>query len=355
MKNKFILTGGLFFLSGCSSIPLPGENGWESQETIQMREHHVLVEKIIAAEPEPVIKDTCAILPKPTKFSTEAQFAVYFLGYSNCQLIAGNEITPPTIGQTALQELESTRRAEIEKRGRVAGMIKDTALGFLSAGVDLHIASENRKSNEKIAKLQFREDDPVQPTITVHGDYSVGDGAGNDRDNDKSVDNRDLSTTDSNDQTTTTTDSRDLSTVDSNDDYSQTHTTDSNDQTTTTTDSRDLSDHRQTHTTTTNPAPAAPDPEAGGPDSEGTTTRAPSNTPNPFEDTCAGKFNTVECWAHYYDWERSLVDAAPFCNSQVPTDVAMCTKKLGDIDTLEKQREQLIRTGTVRPEIPGAN
>ena len=355
-------------MASCSSMPLP--EGWETENTKNRKLEIDLLEKQLAeenAKPEP--KGKCESIMAPIRGSSDIAIATYYTAMAGC---TGGLGDPALLAESqAVQlsnEFESTRREKAKNKTALARIFTDGILGVARMGVDIEIAKDNRESNEKIAKyshdLALKElENPGKGAIWVTdgGVYTTNEGSNN-----PITEDNDVTTT-----TTTTTDSRDLSTVDSHDDYSQdndqtTTTTEDNDQTTTTTEDNDVTETTTTtdsndQTTTNNdnrvtPAPNVPDPEAGGPDSEETTTtRAPSNTPNPFEDTCAGKFNTVECWAHYYDWERSLVDAAPFCNSQVPTDVAMCTKKLGDIDTLEEQRELLIRTGSVRTKIPGAN
>ena len=337
-----------YLMSGCSSMPMP--DGWETENTKNRKLEIELLEKQLAeenAKPEP--KGKCDSIMAPIRGSSDIAIATYYTAMAGC---TGGLGDPALMAESQAVQLsndfEATRRENAKNKTALARIFTDGILGVARMGVDIEIAKDNRESNEKIAKyshdLALKElENPGKGAIWVSDGSTYTTNA--DSNNPHTEDN-DVTTTTT---TTTTTDSRDLSTVDSHDDYSQ-----DNDQTTTTTEDNDVTETTTNNDNRVTPAPNVPDPEAGGPDSEGTTTRAPSNTPNPFEDTCAGKFNTVECWAHYYDWERSLVDAAPFCNSQVPTDVAMCTKKLGDIDTLEKQREQLIRTGTVRPEIPGA-
>ena len=335
-------------MASCSSMPLP--EGWETENTKNRKLEIDLLEKQLAeenAKPEP--KGKCESIMAPIRGSSDIAIATYYTAMAGC---TGGLGDPALLAESqAVQlsnEFESTRREKAKNKTALARIFTDGILGVARMGVDIEIAKDNRESNEKIAKyshdLALKElENPGKGSIWVTdgGVYTTNEGSNN-----PITEDNDVTTT-----TTTTTDSRDLSTVDSHDDYSQ-----DNDQTTTTTEDNDVTETTTNNDNRVTPAPNVPDPEAGGPDSEETTTtRAPSNTPNPFEDTCAGKFNTVECWAHYYDWERSLVDAAPFCNSQVPTDVAMCTKKLGDIDTLEEQRELLIRTGSVRTKIPGAN
>ena len=247
--------------------------GEEPSNEVAIAKLELLDEQLEREHAKAAPVDPCATIHYPGDDASSLAISNYYVAITACTAGRGSTAGKalPSSVQIA-KEFTNAEKARDKNQTARSKLWMEGILGVLGVATDLHIASEDRKTQEHIADLDHESDmrdaeNPSDGAIWVQdgGQYIVNTDSHNDSsdnrsdyDNDKSDnsdqrDQSDQSVTEDNDTssdddttTTTTTSSDDDTTTTTSSDDDTTTTTSSDDDTTTTT-STDTQTHTDSH------------------------------------------------------------------------------------------------------------